>query len=262
MESFLLNQTALFTLVLSRIGGLVATAPLLSSIAAPMRVRALLAVALALLIAPLYSFDAAIGTLDVPAFARMVASEVLVGLLLGLGITILLSGVQLAGQIVAQMSGMALGDVFNPALDESVSVFTQMYYFVTIAVFVAIGGHRMTIEAVINTFEWAPPGRASFGESYVDAVVLLAAQSFELGVRASAPVLIALFLSTVILGLVSRTLPQINTIVVGFGINSLLTLAVMFLSLGGVAWTFQEPIAGALEQLVEAVAQAGASPSL
>ena len=52
-------------------------------------------------------------------------------------------------------------------------------------------------------------------------------QSFALGIRAAAPLLIALFLSTLVLGLISRTLPQINIIAVGFGLNSLLTLAMI-----------------------------------
>ncbi|MEM6329332.1 MAG: flagellar biosynthetic protein FliR [Planctomycetota bacterium] len=253
LEAFLLNQTALFTLVLGRVGGMIATAPLLSSQAAPVRVRALLAVSLAMLVTPLYTAPAFIGRIGVADFGRMIVGEVLIGLLLGLGVTILLSGVQLTGQIVAQMSGMALGDVFNPALDNNVSIFTQMFYFVSLAVFVAIGGHRMVLDAVIKTFEWAPPGEADLGASYAQAVIALASQSFQLGVRAAGPILIALFLSTVVLGLISRTLPQINTVVVGFGINSLLTLGVMMVSLGGVAWTFQEPLAATLELLIDAV---------
>lgn len=249
MESFLLQQTALFTLILGRVSGVVATAPLFSTAAAPIRVRGLLAVALTMLLMPILSATGLPGELNVITFGRLIVSEVVVGLLLGLGVTVLLSGVQLAGQLVAQMSGMALGDVFNPEFDNSVSVFTQMFYFVTLAVFVAIGGHRMILEALMKTFEWAPPGQARLGDTYAEAMVAMLSQSFELGVRASAPIVIALFLSTLILGLISRTLPQINTVVVGFGVNSLLTLAVMMLTVGGAAWTFQEPLAEALETL-------------
>jgi flagellar biosynthetic protein FliR len=61
--------------------------------------------------------------------------------------------------------------------------------------------------------------------------------------------MIALFLSTIVLGLIGRTLPQINIIAVGFGINSFLTLAMTLLSLGTVAWTFQEPTIDALRAL-------------
>ncbi|MEM6797898.1 MAG: flagellar biosynthetic protein FliR [Planctomycetota bacterium] len=254
METFLYTQTALFTLVLGRVGGIVTTAPLLSTPAAPIRVRAILAVAMSMVVMPLFADTPLPGELELIGFARMVVGEVLVGLLLGLGVTVLLSGVQLAGQMVSQMAGMTLGEISNPELDSSVSVYTQLFYFVTIAVFVTIGGHRMMIEALLQTFEWAPPGQAYLGESFPEAMVTMLSQSAELGVRASAPIVIALFLSTVVLGLISRTLPQINTIVVGFGVNSLLTLGVMMLTLGGVVWTFQEPLAGAIDFLAEAAA--------
>ena len=55
------------------------------------------------------------------------------------------------------------------------------------------------------------------------------------------------------LGLISRTLPQINVIAVGFGVNSLLTLGVLFLSIGAVAWTFQEPTVDVMQQIAEVV---------
>ena len=61
-----------------------------------------------------------------PSTAACSVNEALVGLLLGLGINILFSGIQVAGQIVSQMSGMSLADVFNPGFDEDVSVFSQL----------------------------------------------------------------------------------------------------------------------------------------
>lgn len=262
METTLLQHAAAFTLILGRIGGLMATAPVLSGQSSPLRVRALLTVGLTMLVLPTQLEHVEALTMDglsLTRFAMMTAMEVVVGLLLGLGVMILLSGVQVAGQVVAQVSGLSLGDVFNPALDDNVSVFSQLYYFVTLAAFVCIGGHRMMIDALLGTFAWAPPGGAVFSASYTEVLVGLLGQSFELGVRAAAPLLIALFLATVVLGLISRTLPQINTIVVGFSVNSLLTLSLMMLTLGGVVWTFQAPLDNVLTRLVEAVQPAEAA---
>ncbi len=59
----------------------------------------------------------------------------------------------------------------------------------------------------------------------------------------------ALLLSNLVLGLISRTLPQINVIAVGFGVNSLLALGMLFLSIGAVAWTFQEPTVDVMQQI-------------
>ncbi len=84
-------------------------------------------------------------------------------------------------------------------------------------------------------------------------LVNILTQSFALGIRAAAPILAALLLSNIVLGLISRTLPQINVIAVGFGLNSLLALGVLFLSIGAVAWTFQEPTVEVMQQVQEAL---------
>lgn len=239
----------IFTFVLARIGGMIVIAPIFGTLALPRQVRVFLAVAMALLVTPVYLNTSLPPVTDLATYAHLMANEVAIGLLLGLGVTIMFSGIQVAGQIVSQMSGLSLADVFDPGFDENVSMFTQLFHFLTMAVFVAIGGHRIMIEAVLQTFTWSPPGHAALGETYVDALTDLMTQSFSLGINAAAPLLIALFLSTIVLGLIGRTLPQINIIAVGFGINSFLTLAMTLLSLGAVAWTFQEPTIDALRTL-------------
>ncbi|QDU55302.1 flagellar biosynthetic protein FliR [Aeoliella mucimassa] len=254
LEAMLLTKVAVFTLVLGRIGALVATAPLLKLTSVPKVFRAFLAITLTMLVMPLYAHLTYTSPWNLLAFGSLLFNEILIGLMLGLGMQILFSGVQVAGQIVSHMSGMSLAEISNPEFNGSASVFTEIFHYVTMAVFVAVGGHRMMMAALLDTFEWAPPGRAMLGDSYVHVMVGLLTQSFHLGIRASAPLLIALFLSTLLLGLISRTLPQINVLAVGFGLNSMLTIGLILMSLGTVAWTFQEPIADALLTLQENVA--------
>jgi flagellar biosynthetic protein FliR len=222
--------------------------------ALPRRVRALLAVAMSLLVTPVYLRTTMPPVEQIFEYGRLLVNEALVGLLLGLGINILFSGIQVAGQIVSQMAGLSLADVFNPGFDEDVSVFSQLFYFLTLAVFVAVGGHRIVTEALLDTFAAAPPGHAALGANFVDVLTSIVTQSFALGIRAAAPLLTALLLSNLILGLISRTLPQINVIAVGFGLNSLLAMGVLFLSLGAVAWTFQDPTIDVLQQIGAAIA--------
>ncbi len=82
-------------------------------------------------------------------------------------------------------------------------------------------------------------------------------QSFALGIRAAAPAMTALLLATLVLGLISRTLPQINIIAVGFGVNTLVALGTVMLSLGAMAWAFQEQIEPTLDLLQTALLDSG-----
>ena len=223
------------------------TAPIFGTQAAPMRVRALLAVSITLLVSPLLAKNAPSDMTNLLIYAKHLGNEVLVGVLLGFGVTLLLSGIQLTGQIVSQLSGTALSDVFDPTIENNVSVFSQAFYFLTLAIFVLIGGHRMVMDALLDTFTWLPPGTASLGVTYVEALTTLLSQSFTLGIRAAAPAMTALLLATLVLGLVGRTMPQINILAVGFSVNSLLTLGCLFFSLGAVAWAFPQQATAAID---------------
>lgn len=256
VEQFLLIQFSTFVLVLARVGGLVLTAPIFGSRAAPVHFRAFLAVAMTLLIVPLQTAAAPADAGNLLVFGKFVVNETLLGALLGLGLTILLSGAQMTGQLISQLGGTAIADVFDPTLDENIPVYAQLLFFLTLAMFVLLGGHRLSAEALLDTYVDMPVGTAMVGKSYVTVLTTIMGQSFELGIRAAAPAMTALLLATLVLGLIGRTLPQINVMAVGFNVNALLTVGFLSLSLGAVAWAFPQQTAAALGLMVDAVREA------
>jgi flagellar biosynthetic protein FliR len=211
-------------------------------------VRALLAVALTALLVPLTWNRAVPSSATLVDYLILAVSELLIGLTLGLGVVILFAGVQMAGQIIAQASGLQLADVFNPALETSLPVVSQFLYLVALALFVLLGGHRLVLEGLLETLVHLPPG-ASVSRSLVDTLSALVSQSFALGVRAAAPTLAALLLATLVLGLVGRTLPQLNVMALGFGASAVVTLLVLAASLGSALWIFQEQVEPLIDQI-------------
>lgn len=248
-----LDQFLIFVLVLSRISPLVMTAPIFGSRTIPARIRGLLAVGLSLLVAPLHWGQPVADPGNLINLAVMVGREAAVGLAFGLAVIILFAGLQLTGQIIGQMSGMSLADVFNPGLDADTPVFGQLLDIVTLAVFVAIGGHRQVMSALLDTFQWMPPGHAVFSPDAVTALSNIASQSFVLGLRAAAPIMVALLLSVLIMGLISRTLPQLNVIAIGFSFNAMVMLATFSISLGAAAWIFQDEAVASIDMIREAM---------
>lgn len=243
----------LFTLVLTRVSGLVMTAPIYGTSEVPMQVRVLLAFGLALVITPTQLGRALAHPGSLAEYAVFLASELVIGMILGLGIVILFSGIQLAGEAVGRLSGTMLADIFDPASGQSVPLFSHLLYLLAIAVFVCIGGHRMVMAGLLDTFQTIPPARAGLPDSLGWTLVTLIAQSFALGLRAAAPALVALLLANLVLGLIGRTLPQLNVLVLGFGINALLTFGVLILSLGAAVWVFQGQVEPFLETLLQSV---------
>lgn len=248
-----LNHFLVFTLVLARVSGLVITAPVLGGNDVPAQVRVFLAFALAVLVTPTQTATLVAPPVTLLSYLLVTSSELVIGLTLGLGITVLFSGMQLAGQIIGQLSGMALAEVFNPGLDATVPLVSQLLHVFALAVFVALGGHRLVMDGLLGTFATMPPGSALISSSLGETFTTLVTQSFAVGIRAAAPATAALLLATVVLGLVSRTLPQLNVLSFGFGINAAVTFAAVWVSLGAIGYVFQEEVQPAVEMLVEAI---------
>ena len=173
VEKFLL-----FTLVLTRVSGLTMTAPVYGTKDVPMQVRALFAVALALLITPSQWAVAVEYPGNTLNYLVLIGAELLVGLCLGLGIAVLFSGIQLAGQMIGRISGMLLADVFDPNLETSVPTFSRLLFMVAVAVFVCVGGHRMVMAGLLDTFQTIPPGSGALPNSIWEAFELLLTQIF------------------------------------------------------------------------------------
>jgi flagellar biosynthetic protein FliR len=177
----------------------------------------------------------------------LVAREAVLGVALGLAVMILLSGMQLAGQIISQTSGMTLADVANPTFEMSVPLFSQLLELLALAIFFIVGGHRLVIDALLRSFTWLPPGRGQLPDGLVAALTEIASQSFDVGIRAAAPIMVALLLATLVVALISRTLPQLNAIAVGLNFNSLIVLGMLAVCLGTAAWVFQERLEAAID---------------
>ena len=261
LDSLYFGPFIVFTLVLARVSGLVMTAPLLMSAEIPLQVRAFLTVAVAALLTPAQLASPVDYPTDLVGYAVLVGTELLLGMVLGAGVMITLAGVQITGQLISQLSGMSLADVFNPGFDSEVPLIAHLMYLTTLAVFLLIDGHRYLMGALLGTFRTIELGGARLPDSMSETVSVLLSESFSLGIRAAAPAMIALLLATVLLGLISRTIPQINVMVVGFGINSMITLGVVAISLGSMVFVFQEAFEPAIDAIVETLEAAAATTS-
>jgi flagellar biosynthesis protein FliR len=229
-----------FLAVLLRLSGLTLLAPVFAGRQAPRAARLLLALALALLIAPLH-WTSPLPQASQPLLVlAMLGQEAVLGLIMGLSLLVLGGGLQIAGQLVGQASGVSLGELFDPERATDSTPFGRCFELVAIAVFLLVGGHREVLAALLDTFAWLPPGKAGIDSGLVETFVQIVSQSFVLGIRAAAPVFVAVLLATLVLGLVSRAWPALHTFSVGLSLNALIAVALLSLSLGGAAYLYRE----------------------
>lgn len=219
-----------YALVLFRLSGLMLTAPLYGSAVIPTRIRAAAALVVAAMIFPLVRGQAPNEiTLSMAVVGGV--GEMMIGAIIGLALTTLLMGAEVAGLMVGRQAGIALANVFDPTRNQQVSIVGQVYTISLTILFLLAGGHRATMAALLDTFEVIPLLSFRFDEMFVLLLVEMLAAAFILGIRLAGPVLIALFLTGTALGFLSRTMPQLNILTVGFTLRLMVALAVAGMAL-------------------------------
>jgi flagellar biosynthesis protein FliR len=214
-------------LVAGRIGGFLMFMPMVGGLAVPVRLRALLAIGLALMIAPLAPH---VGDrpADLVSLAVALGGETALGALAGTVMRICFVGLQLAGQVVAQETGLAFGQVVDPASGVEGDTIGVLYAQVGLIAYLAVGGHRELFALMLRSFQDAPLlAAAEFVQRGPDLLVHALNLGCTVGLRIAAPVMLTLLLVNIALGFVSRTVPHLNVTVLGFTIKNLVAFVVM-----------------------------------
>ncbi len=231
-----------FMTVLARISPPLMLAPPTRSSAVPMRIRALIALGMAALLTPL-AYDTAVPMPgDLIHISLAVTCEILLGLLLGSVILLAVACLQIAGQSIGHLAGFDLATSVDPNSDEEMPVVSNMLGWLAMAILLLVGGHRQLLECCLDSYGRYPAGSVLFEESWLEEIVMITKHTFEIGIRAAAPLATALLLSNLFTGLLARTLPQLNVLAIGFNINALALLTLLFMSLGSVTWVFQQEL--------------------
>ena len=222
----------------------------------PKRIKLLLAITLTLVMMP-----SVVSVSDaVPAFsshfdlAIALGREALVGLLIGTSIQMIVMGLQVSGEFMSATGGLQLGQSPDEQSGESLTAMSRMIGLLVIALLFAAGGHRMILQALMDSFQQLPPGDVRIADSMLTLVVGQLTAGIIAGIKVAAPVVAALLLTNVVTGLISRTLPQINVLAIGLSINTLALLVVTAVTVGSAGLIFHEELVSAAQRLTNLLA--------
>lgn len=185
-------------------------------------------------------------------YAWIGAGEFALGFVLGLGVLIILTGLQLAGEVIDQQTGLALGEIASPGLEITGSITGQFLFLFGITLLLVMepwGGHLLMLAALVETFYTLPVGEAFVSLPTVELLSGLVHQSLVLGVQAAAPLLAVMSLVTLTMGFLGHTVPQINVLVIGFPVRVIITLLVVLISLSGIGRSFVDVVPLVIDQL-------------
>ncbi len=239
-----------FLLVLFRVSGVLLTAPVLGNQALPLGLKAFLAVALSAIFLPLLGKTPAPPEPSGPAYLAAVALELGVGLLIGFAASLLFAGVQFAGHLLDQELGLLAASLFDPVTDQPVSIVGQFKILLAMVVWLLVDGHHFLVSAILESFTSVP----LLGFRWSDGVALtisdtLLTDMLRMGFTIAAPALFTLFLITIAMAFMARTVPEMNIFSLGFPLRMVVGFAVVALGVS----LFVEGFRGAHEGHMAAV---------
>lgn len=211
---FSISQIATFLLVLARVGGIFTSGPVFGNANVAPMVRVAIAVALTFVFLPLASFSPT--GLDLFPFIFALFKELLVGLVMGFLASLMFSAIQMAGSFIDLQMGLGMASMVDPMTKENHAVISQLYNFAATLLFLAINGHHLMIRGLADSFAVLPLGQMAMSPETAGSMMNLFAAVFVAALKIGAPVVGAVFLTDVALGILARTVPQLNVFVVGF----------------------------------------------
>jgi len=221
-------------LPLARVLGMVSSAPLFSNGAVPIRIRVAFGIALATavipMLPPLPPIDPGSG-LGLAVFVQ----QILIGMAIGFVMRLIFAAVDMAGELIGLQMGLSFATFFDPQTSGQTGVLAEFIGLLATLIFLAVGGHLMMIEVLVRSFEWMPIREAPFKAMGWAQVAGAGALMFAAGLLLSLPLITALLITNIAMGVLTRAAPQINLFAVGFPITMTAGFVVLMLSLDAFA---------------------------
>jgi flagellar biosynthetic protein FliR len=201
----------------------------------PSAVKVVLAFAVSMVLMPHIKLPP-VSVIENPiALVLGIGGEVIIGLTIGMSVQLLFTGIQLAGQIAGFQMGFAIANVVDPASSLQIPILAQFLNLFALMIFFTINAHFFFIKGLVDSFELVPPMSAHFNGSLLALLMKMTADAFMVAVKIGAPVMIALLLANVGLGLTARTVPQMQIFIVAMPLQILLGLFFLTISLPYIA---------------------------
>ena len=210
------GQVATFLLVLTRASGIFFISPFLGSMNISTRFKAGAAVAVAVVLFPVVLKESVIqAPATILLFACTVVKEMFVGWLIGLVGYITLSAINLAGKVMDMQVGFAMVNMMDPTTRQQSGLIGNFLYNLSIIYFLITNGHHVILSALAESFRVIPLDSMVWNDSLPQLINDLTAGIFMNGMKIAMPITFAILLTNVGLGIMARTMPQMNIFVVG-----------------------------------------------
>jgi flagellar biosynthetic protein FliR len=213
------REVILFALVLSRVAGMFSALPVFGGKRLPLRIKVFTVVAITLTCFPILSLTPLDMPNDILTLGILALREVMVGVTLSFITQILFSAVEYSGQIIGMQMGFTISSIIDPTSGNQTQIMSVMQTLLATLMFLSMNVHHMFIRSIVESFRIIPLGVWHLNGEIITFLTRATADIFVLGVRLAAPVMVALLLTSVTLGIMARAFPQMNVFMISFPLN-------------------------------------------
>lgn len=233
MAKFNLNlvQLQMFFLVFLRLSAILMSIPIVGGKNVPIVFRTGFAISVSVILFPILELKSLPYFSEAIPFGIGILTEILLGIMIGLSVNLIFSGVQLAGQLTGYQMGFAISDVMDPQTGRQASIVAGLQNITAMLLFLAFNAHHWFLRGLADSFKIVPLCDFKITDSLVEYLLKMAANMFIIAVKVAAPVMSALLVASICLGLVARTVPRMNVFLVGMPLKIVLGLLFVIFSL-------------------------------
>jgi flagellar biosynthetic protein FliR len=222
------REVILFALVLSRVAGVFSAIPVFGGKGIPLHIKVVIVAMITLVCFPALNVTLTEVPSDAFTLALLAMREIMVGITLGFVTRIIFSAVEFSGQIIGMQMGFTISSIIDPTQGTQTQIMSVMQTLLATLLFLSLNIHHLFIRTIVDSFRIVPLGGWHISGELVAFLIKSTADIMILGVRLAAPVMVALLLTSITLGVMARAFPQMNVFMVSMPLN----IGIGFLVLG------------------------------
>ena len=227
---YFLNGSYIFFLVLARMSGIFIASPIFGRRNIPAYFKIGLAFFLSIIVVLLYHFEYT-APQNLLEFIFVVTKEFIVGIIIGFISYMIFSTILLAGQIIDNAIGFGIANVIDPMSEIQVPLLGNFLYLYMLVIFFATDAHHTLIRAVVYSYKVVPLGYSNILPKLSQKFITFFIELFVIGIEISLPILMSMLIVDIILGILSRAVPQMNVFMVGIPIKIAIGFVVLVIVL-------------------------------
>ncbi len=224
----------IFVIIFTRISGMLFSMPLISTYPIPQQVKVWLCALVSFLLFPMVAASVNFTVpQSIPELGIYLLREFSVGYIIGFCASFLFAAVQIGGEFISIQIGISMSQVLDPTTGQQTQIISQMYSYLAAMVFVGLNAHQWLFAAIYKSFQSFPPGAEfMFTGDLVSQVLHLSSSVFTIGISMILPIFCVMFVSEVLMGFMSKMMPQMNIFMVAIPLKIYvgIVLMLMFLS--------------------------------